>query len=314
MVVDIKEVAPGIFQIDDELCAVPGLGSVYLLVEDRKALVDSGPSSSAATVIEGIRRVGVGLDEIDYIIATHVHLDHAGGVGTLLESMPRARVVVHQRGAKHLVQPDKLMASATSAQGAGIINRYGEVVPVVPSRVRTVAGGDAISLSDAQVLEFIEAPGHAPHELCIRESRGGGVFTGDALGLYLGDGDRHALLQVHPPPSLDLEVCLETVARIKKVGPERLYFAHFGTAAPAGEVIDEITRQLRSYLKLAQDAVAGDRLDGLAKILTEQITLELEPLKGKLALYRFVWDNLVASFVEGFLDYCRKKQKSIVIG
>lgn len=313
MVVDIKEVAPDIFQIDDEVCAVPGLGAVYLLNEDRKALVDSGPSSSAAKVTEGIRRIGVRPDEIDYIIVTHVHLDHAGGAGALLESMPRAKVVVHQRGAKHLVQPDKLVASATSAQGAGIINRYGKMAPVAPSRIWAVSDGDTIPLSDTQVLEIIEAPGHAPHEICIRESHGG-VFTGDALGLYLGDGDRHVVLQVHPPPSLDIAICLETVARIKRVGPERLYFAHFGTAPRAGEVIEEIIRQLRSYLKLAQDAVAGDRLDGLAKILTDQITVELEPLKGKLALYRFVWDNLVASFVEGFLDYCRRKQKSVVIG
>lgn len=313
MVVDIKEVAPNIFQIDNEVCAVPGLGAVYLINEDRKALVDCGPSSSAATVTGAIRWLGVRQEEIDYIIASHVHLDHSGGAGRLLESMPRAKVVVHQRGAKHLENPEKLVASAIIAQGIDIINRYGRVVPVPPARLVAVAGGDTIPLSDTQVLEIIDAPGHSPHEICIRESYGG-VFTGDAFGLYFEDGDCHVVIQVHPPPSLDIEICLETVNRIKSLGPKWLYFAHFGLASQAGEVIEEITCQLRGYLKLAQDAVASGRLDRLEKVLRDQITLELEPLKGKLALYQFVWDYLVSAFVDGFLEYCRKKQKSILIG
>lgn len=311
--VDIKEVAPNIFQIDDEVCAVPGLGAVYLVNEERKALVDSGPSSSAATITGAIRKLGVRPEAIDYIIATHVHLDHAGGVGTLLESMPRAKVVVHQRGAKHLENPEKLVASATIAQGIDIINRYGKMVPVAPSWLLPVSQGDTILLSDAQVLKIIDAPGHAPHELCIGESHGG-VFTGDALGLYFENNGRHTVIQVHPPPSLDIEVCLETVDKIKKARPERLYFAHFGTASNASEVLDEITRQLRDYLKLAQDAISTGRLGGLEKVLKERITRELEPLKGRLALYQFVWDYLVSAFVEGFLEYCRKKQKSMLIG
>ncbi|MFA5316962.1 MAG: MBL fold metallo-hydrolase [Dehalococcoidales bacterium] len=314
MAVDIKEVAAGIFQIDDEVCSLPEMGAVYLLVGERKALVDSGPPNSASTIIEGIRRVGVEPDEIDYIIATHIHLDHAGGVGTLLESMPKARVVVHQRGARHLAQMEKLVASARSAQGDGIIDQYGKVVPVTPECIWAVADGDKVSLSDNQVLEIIDAPGHAPHEICIRESRSGGIFTGDALGLYLGDATHRVMLQIHPPPSLDLEACLETVARVKKAGPEHLYFAHFGIADKAGEVIEKATRQLRAYLELAENAVANDHVEGLAETLSALMVAELEMLGGKPDLYQFVRDNLVPPFIEGFLDYCRKKQKSIAIG
>jgi glyoxylase-like metal-dependent hydrolase (beta-lactamase superfamily II) len=310
---DIKEVAPDIFQIDDEVVGVPGLGAVYLVNEDCKALVDCGPTSSADTVIRALKSLGVKPEEIDYIIVSHVHLDHAGGAGKLLESMPRAKVVVHRRGAKHLEDPEKLVASATIAQGIEIINRYGRVVPVAASRLWPVVGGESIPLGDSQTLKIIEAPGHAPHELCVSE-RYGGVFVGDTFGLYFEDSGRHAVIQVHPPPSLDIEVCLETVEKIKDLRPERLYFAHFGTASQAGEVIGEITRQLRGYLKLAQDAVSRGRLDGLEKVLRERITRELEPLKGKLALYQFVWDYLVSAFVEGFLEYCRKKQKSMIVG
>lgn len=308
---DIKEVAPNIFQIDDEVCAVPGLGAVYLVNEERKALVDCGPTSSAPTVIGALKSLGVKPQAIDYIIASHVHLDHAGGAGALLEIMPRAKVVVHQWGVKHMENPEKLVASATLAQGIEIINRYGPMLPVPSARLLSVAGGESLPLGDSQVLKIIAAPGHAPHEICVGESYGG-VFTGDAFGLYFEANGRHSVIQVHPPPSLDIEVCLETVEKIKQDKPARLYFAHFGTAAQSVEVLDEIIRQLRSYLKLAQAAISDGRLDRLEKVLREQITCELEPLKGRLALYRFVWDYLVSAFVEGFLEYCRKKQKLLI--
>ena len=313
MVFDIKEIAPNIFQIDDEVVGVPGLGAVYLIKEDRKAIFDCGPSSSAPKVIRAIRRLGVNPKEIDYIIASHVHLDHSGGAGTLLESMPRAKVVVHQRGAKHLENPEKLVASATLAQGIDIINRYGKVMPLPPARIWPVNGGDTIPMSDTQILEIIDAPGHAPHEICVWESNCG-VFTGDAFGLYFEDGNRHVVIQVHPPPSLDIEVCLETVSRIKKRGPKQLYFAHFGIVTDASEVIEEITRQLGGYIKLVQDALANGHLERLEKDLRNRITLELEPLKGRFALYQYVWDYLVSAFIEGFMEYCRKKQKSMSIG
>ena len=313
MIIDIKEVAHNIFQIDHEVVGVPGLGAVYLVREDRKAIIDCGPTSSAPRIIRAVRQLGVNPKQIDYIIATHVHLDHSGGAGALLESMTRAKVVVHQRGARHLENPEKLIASATIAQGTDIINRYGRVVPVPPERLWAVNGGDTIPMGDNQTLEIIDAPGHAPHEICVWES-GGGVFVGDAFGLYFEDGGKHVVIQVHPPPSLDIEICLKTVNRIKKRGPKQLYFAHFGKASDAGKVNQEITGQLGGYLKLAQDALANGHLEGLEKELRDRITLELEPLKGRLALYQFVWDYLVSAFVHGFLEYCYKKQKSVSSG
>ena len=312
MAVDIKEVAPNIYQIDDEVCSVSGLGAVYLINEDRKALIDSGPPNSAGYVLEGIERVGLRPEDIDYIIVTHVHLDHAGGAGVLLKSMPRARVAVHHRGAKYLAQLEKLVESAIKAQGNGIINQYGEVLPVAPERIWAVGDGDSIPLSEAQTLEVIDAPGHAPHEICLRETRSGGVFTGDALGMYLGDDGNQVLLQIHPPPSFDLEACLKTVERVKNYSPAKLYFAHFGATDQTGEVLDRAISGLRSYINLLESVAAENNMENLKKMLMSRIMTELEPLRSVPSLYKFIRESLISSFLDGFTAYYQKKYNVII--
>jgi len=305
--VDIKEVASNIYQLDDGVCSVAGLGAVYLLNEDLKALIDSGPTSSANNVLKGIKKVGLEAQEISYIIVTHIHLDHAGGAGALLKSMPRAKVVVHKRGARHLETLEKLVTSATTAQGSEVIRQYGEVTPLARERIQSVGDNDTIPLGDSQTLEIIDAPGHAPHEICIKESRNGGLFCGDALGVYLGGTGKRVLIQIHPPPSFDLATCLETVAKIKKTRPHKLYFAHFGLADEADDVLDRARDQLLAYVELAERAAADDNLAGLGAILRTQVLSEIETIRNNTQLYRFVRENLVASFVNGLLDYFQKK-------
>lgn len=136
--VDITEVAENIYCIDDEVYGVKGWGSVYLIKEGGKALVDTGPTASAPLVLEGMAKVGVAPEDINYIIATHIHLDHSGGAGFLLKKMPQAQVVVHQRGAKHLIDPSRLVASMVAVQGEETKRMFGEVVPVEESRVREI--------------------------------------------------------------------------------------------------------------------------------------------------------------------------------
>ncbi|GAH08832.1 unnamed protein product, partial [marine sediment metagenome] len=174
--VEVSKVAENIYMIDDQLYSIPKYGSVYLINEEKKALIDSGPTTSANSVLNGIKAIGVRPEDIDYIIVTHIHLDHAGGVGVLLRYMPQAQVVVHYKGARHLVNPAKLISSMIADQGEEVMIRYGEVVPIESSRVQAIYDGDTIKLSDRQVLKFVDAPGHASHELCIYESRNNGIY------------------------------------------------------------------------------------------------------------------------------------------
>ena len=176
--VDVSRVAEDIYMIDEVLYSIPKMGSVYLIDEGKKVLIDAGPTTSAHIILDGIKEAGVRPEDIDYLIVTHIHLDHAGGAGFLLKYMPKARVIVHPRGAKHLVNPEKLVRSVIEHQGEEAMARDGEVVPIEEHRVQSAYGGDVIELSDKQALTFIYAPGHVPHEICLYESRNGGLFVG----------------------------------------------------------------------------------------------------------------------------------------
>ena len=306
--VDVDEVAENIYLIDNQVCSIPKLGSVYLLNEERKALVDCGPPSSASVVLDGIRKVGVRPEDINYIIVTHIHLDHAGGAGVLLKDMPQAQVVVHYKGARHLVKLAELVESATKTQGAEIMALYGEVVPVEPERVQVVRDNDTIKLSGEQVLDFIDAPGHAPHELCIYETRNGGLFTGDVLGLCFAEGE--VMLPCHPPPNFDLEESINTIQRLMKLNANIIYGAHFGASNKVQEILNLAIDKLQIYGNIVAKAIKENALDDIAEGVMAQARADLEPLRKMPSLYEFVTENIVSSCVAGFIHYYQEKYKA----
>ena len=306
--VNVEEVAENIYLIDDQVCSVPELGGVYLLNEEKKALIDSGPPNSASVVLDGIKKVGVRPEDINYIIVTHVHVDHAGGAGILLKDMPQAHVVVHHIGARHLLKLAKLMESTVKTVGNEIIAQWGEAVPVKPERVQVVHDNDAIRLSEGQVLDFIDAPGHAPHELCIYERRNGGIFTGEALGLYFADDE--VLLPCHPPPSFDLELCIKTIQRLMTLNASRLYFAHFGVTDRVEEILQMAIDKLQIYANIIAEAVKGDALDDVTERILAQVVPELELMRRVPSAYKLVVENLIPWGIAGFVDYYSKKQKN----
>jgi glyoxylase-like metal-dependent hydrolase (beta-lactamase superfamily II) len=303
--VDIREVAEKIYLIDNKLYSIPKWGSVYLINEERKALIDPGPTTSANAVLEGIRKAGVRPEDIDYLIATHIHLDHAGGVGVLVKNMPHARVVVHHKGAKHLANPAKLVDSVRAAMGEEMMRKCGEVVPVEEERIKPVGEGDLIEMGDKQVLRFIEAPGHASHELCIHESRNNGLFSGDAIGVSVADNE--VLIPVTPPPSFDLEVYLQTLRRLKTLKASAIYYAHFGVSRKVAENLKLATDKLQSWADIVVKALGEDGFDSAAKKLRAQLYLELEPARKMNSLYEYLTSGIVALNVAGYIKYYQNK-------
>ena len=309
--VDINEVAENIYMIDDQLYSIPKWGSVYLINEEKKALVESGPATSAKVVIDGIRGIGVKPENIDYIIVTHIHLDHAGGAGVLLKDMPQAQVVVHHRGARHLVNPGKLVSSVVEAQGKEAMARCGEVVPIKQERVQPVSDGDIIRLSDKQGLRFIDAPGHAPHELCIYESRNQGLFTGDAVAVSLAEGE--VFLPFQPPPDCDLEQNNNTIEKLMEVKAKVIYYSHFGVSNEVEEDLQLALDKLQVWHDIVVEAINEGTFDSVAEKLLAQARAELEPIREIEPLYDYVANIHLPLVAAGHIKYYREKAGASVI-
>jgi glyoxylase-like metal-dependent hydrolase (beta-lactamase superfamily II) len=303
--VDIKEVADNIYMFDNQLYSITEWGSVYILNEEKKALVETGPTTSAGVVLDGIRSCGIEPEDIAYIIVTHIHLDHAGGAGTLLRDMPNARVVVHRRGARHLVNPERLVKSVIQAQGEEGMARSGEVVPAGSERMLAVEDGNTIRLGDKQVLNFIDAPGHAPHELCIYESRNRGLFTGDAVAVSLAGGE--VFLPFHPPPNFDFEQNKGTIKKLMGLKAEAIYYSHFGVSRRVQEDLQANLDKIQAWHDIVMAAIEEGAFEEVAERLAAHTRPELEPLKRNPPLYEYMINDHLPLIVAGHIGYYRQR-------
>ncbi|MBN2239833.1 MAG: MBL fold metallo-hydrolase [Dehalococcoidales bacterium] len=304
---DITEVSRNIFMIDNRLFSIPRWGSVYLINETKKVLIECGPATSIPAVLEGIQQLGVGPGEIDYLIVTHIHLDHAGGAGTLMKHLPHARVIVHPKGARHLADPTRLVEGATAARGAEVIEMHGEVLPVDADRIMTVDDGETLQLGEQQTLTFLDTPGHASHHLCITESRNGGIFTGDVLALYITDFD--ILLPYHPPPQFDLDGCLYTFRILEKLSPGIIYYSHFGVSHRVQEHLDLAGEKLREWDAMVKQAIAEGTFNELEEKLTAHGRAQLAPMKdvpSSAKLYDYLMKRSMPMAADGHITWYRK--------
>ncbi len=238
-------------------------GAVYLIDDDRKAIVETGTSWEVPRILEAVRGFGLKPEDIDALIVSHIHLDHAGGAGFLLESMPRARVYVHERGFKHLADPTKLLASAQAALGPES-EYFGTMRPIAEKRLVAVTDGTRLDLGKHELV-FLDSPGHAPHELTILDEHNRCVYTGDAAGLYF-PGDE-ILMPVTPAPAFDLEKNLETFERLLTLEPRALLFSHYGPHHRPKEAIESMMAAYPTWAGLVKEKLQTIGEDGVLKEL-----------------------------------------------
>jgi glyoxylase-like metal-dependent hydrolase (beta-lactamase superfamily II) len=229
--------------VDTGMYDVAGYGSVYLLDGERPALVDSGIGADRERVFALLDAAGVGRDELAVIALTHVHLDHAGGAGFVAAECPNAEVVVHERGAPHVVDPSRLVEGTRRVVGEQW-RYYADPEPVPGERVRSVTGGDRIDLGE-HALVVHEAFGHAPHQVVFEDPENDAVFTGDSAGLYVPALD--AVVPTSPPPQFDYPQALADLHTLARIEPSTLLYAHFGPAPAAGR-LDEYAHTLAEWV------------------------------------------------------------------
>jgi glyoxylase-like metal-dependent hydrolase (beta-lactamase superfamily II) len=306
--INIVEVAQNVYMIDDHLHAIPQAGSVYFLDEDKKALIDTGPSTSSEFVIKGIKQIGRKPGDISYIIITHIHLDHSGGAGTLLKSMPEAEVVVHSRAVKHVIDPERLVKSALEAQGEEWMKMTGEVLPVDAHKIKSVHDGDTIALSQRQILTFLETPGHAPHELSIHESRNNGVFVGDAVAHHVAGTD--ISVPITPPPNFDLELYINSLDKLMQLKAGRLYFAHFGASDRVEEKIKLAINELKIRHEIIAKASRENKIDMAADMVIDHIRGVLKPMMAEMKAVFDYWTEFdIPMSAREHVNYYRKKER-----
>jgi glyoxylase-like metal-dependent hydrolase (beta-lactamase superfamily II) len=234
----------------------PDFDAAYLVIEaGRAAFIDTGTNHSVPRLLDALAAAGLGTDAVDYVIPTHVHLDHAGGAGLLMQRLPNARLVVHPRGAPHLIDPRVLTRSARGVYGDEEFERsYGEVVGVDAERVLKTHDGMVLGLA-GRLLTFIHTPGHAYHHHCIWDERSRGFFTGDTFGLSYRefDSDQGAwLLPTTTPVQFEPDALRASVQRLLAFEPACMYLTHFGRVRQVARLGAQFLAQLEQVVQLGK--------------------------------------------------------------
>jgi glyoxylase-like metal-dependent hydrolase (beta-lactamase superfamily II) len=254
-------VAPGVVQLDTLLGGWERVTAGYLIEGPAPVLVETGSQSSVPTLLAALEEQGVGPDDLAGVAVTHIHLDHAGGVGDVARTFPGATVYVHEKGARHLADPSRLVASAGRVYGDLLDRLYGRLAPTDADRIRVLDDGDEVAVGDGRVLTAIDSPGHAKHHLGLLDSGSGMLFAGDAVGVRLPDiafghaGGVGVLRPATPPPDFDLDAAVASLRRFAAHRPHALALAHFGVV-PGDPVVTlaEAEEALRRWAEVAERA------------------------------------------------------------
>lgn len=272
----VFEVARGITAIDTFYAGRERYTAAYLLHGVEPAIVETGPATSFDAVVSGLERLGIDPAELAHVVVTHIHLDHAGGVWRIADRFPNATVWVHERGARHLADPTRLVASVASIYGAETMaSLFGPVEPVAAQRIRAVAEGDRIPLG-GRILQILYTPGHAKHHVALVDSSTGAVFTGDALGIHPLDG--RILRPATPPPDYDLELAVASIERIREhARGAMVLFSHFGPVREVDRICDLAVDRFRTWTAAVGDALERtDDLDEIVQVLQEVARADAE--------------------------------------
>lgn len=309
---DIIDYDHGISAIDSHYVR-PQLDAIHLIVEGgRAAVIDAGVNSSVPHVMAALRAKNIPPAAVDYVVLTHIHLDHAGGAGLLLSELPNARLTVHPRGARHMIDPSKLIASTEAVYGTAAMERtYGRIVPVDPARVIKTAHGSSVSLNGRELV-FYDTPGHARHHVCVLDTKSGCLFAGDTFGLSyreLDDGERRFIFPTSSPTQFDPEAEHRSLDLIASLKPPAIYLTHYSEVRDIPRLTDDMHRLVEAHAVLGLREAANDptRHARLKAGITDMVLAEAQryawPLERARVLEIFASDiELNAQGLANWLD------------
>ena len=255
----MSALAGGMDYVDLNFLGRPGIIATAVLKNaGGVAVIDPGPSTTLDTLSKALGQQGIAVRDIRRILLTHIHLDHAGATGTLLEANPDIEVLVHERGARHLIDPSKLVASATRLYGVDMERLWGEVRPVPAARVTSLVGGERIT-AGGRDFEVAATPGHASHHVSFFDRAAGIAFVGDTAGIRRGAGTY--IMPPTPPPDIDLEAWRASADRILAWDPDTLFLTHFGPFRGARPHFQELFDRLDAWSERVRRLLADQTID-----------------------------------------------------
>ena len=301
-----------VFQIDTRMAGYDGITAGYLIRGDRPCLVETGTAPSAPVVRDALAALGIGPADLATVVVTHIHLDHAGGAGDIAAMFPAAQIVVHQRGARHLADPSRLMAGARMVYGAALERLFGVLAPVPAERIVALDDTGTVDLGGGRRLDSHYSPGHAKHHVGLLDSATGDLYVGDAAGVYMPDtGD---IRPATPPPDFDLPAALASVRRFAALRPARLLFSHYGPVDQVSETLDRSAEEINVWVEETRRArTAGLDLDHAVAMVRDR-TMDryaaASPDADPALAERFERVSSARGSVEGIMQWLDKAEQA----
>ncbi|MEM7402005.1 MAG: MBL fold metallo-hydrolase [Pseudomonadota bacterium] len=240
----------------DTMYMQPGYAACYLLVQNgRAAFIDTGTGNSVPLLLDTLKQKNINIDDVDYVIPTHVHLDHAGGAGLLMSKFPNAKLIIHPRGVAHMIDPSKLIMGATAVYGKEKFKDYfGEVIPIDKERVISAVDNFEINLDD-RTLKFLDTPGHARHHFCVYDKKSESVFTGDTFGLSYRQLDSDAgafILPTTTPVQFEPDPWYTSLDKILDHKPKNIFLTHYGRITEVERLEQELRQDIAKYVEITK--------------------------------------------------------------
>ena len=278
---------PDLLEFPDDITAIdtgvlrPRFDASHLVVSrGRAAFVDTGTNASLPRLLAALDAKGLTPDRVDYVLLTHVHLDHAGGAGALMRALPNAVAVVHPRGARHMIDPAKLVEGAIAVYGEAEFRRtYGDIVPIPAGRVRTVEDGERIDFH-GRALEFIHTPGHALHHYCIVDHAAQAIFSGDTFGVSYREFDTASGAFIFPtttPVQFDPDAAHASIERLMSYAPNAIFLTHYSRVQELERLAGDMHECLDAFVRLAEDCEdAEQRTQSMRLRMAEYLNARLD--------------------------------------
>jgi len=299
---EITEINNHLYLIDLEAAGIKNFFASYVLKGKRVALVESGPTSSILNLIAGLKELDVKPDDVEYVAVSHIHLDHGGGIGTLFKYLPKAKVIVHQRGAPHLANPEKLWQQSKEVLG-NIAEIYGKPEPVPEDRILAATDGMKIDLGSNVGIQIVETLGHASHHLSYYEPLSQGIFPGDAAGIYVNEID--VIVPTTPTP-FRLDIALASLEKLMKLKPKVLYYSHFGKAENAAEKIQTYAKQIKLWANIAKEGLENEETIEIIRRRIIENDVGVQRAIGYIEKHPIMSETTMRESLQGFIDFVGK--------